>query len=351
MAISLSEAQGVFTKKLIDVYRERPKPTNFLRSFFPAELSPTLEVSIQVQRGTEKVAVDVYRGDSGNRNTWTRSSEKLFIPPYFREKFDLTKLQLYDRVYAAQGVDAPIFAALINDTVDHQLVLQEKIERAIEIQCKNVLETGIILNAGTGTSIDYRRKATSKIDVLAPNYWAVNNPSNTPFDQFEAAGIFLRTIGKAQGGTFNVILGTQAKDDLYRNTTFLARQNLFNLKLDNVRPPQFNAVGSAYHGQVSAGAYLFNIWTYPEYYQDSNDQMQPYINPKLMIVIPENPRFKTAFGAVPQIVQPGQMPVMGEFVFTNNVDADRRAWYYNVESCPLAIPTAVDTIYTAQVCA
>lgn len=345
-SISITDAKGLYTAKLIDVYRERPKVQNFLRSFFPSVISPTLEVSIEVQRGSEKVAVDVMRGDDGNRNQWTRSTEKLFIPPYFREKFDATKLQLYDRLYGATSIDDSIFAALINDVVDHQLECREKIERAIEIQCKNVLETGIVLNAGTGTSVDFKRKAASIVDPGAGQYWATGSVS--PFDQIEAGCVFLRTVGRMQGGTFNMILGATAKADLYKNTTFLNRQNLFNLKLDDMQPPQRNAVGAAFHGQMSCGNYLVNVWTYPEYYQDSNNVMQPYINPKLAIIIPENPRFKIAFGAVPQVVQPGAMPVMGEFVFTDYVDVDKRAHYYDIESCPLAIPTAVDTIYTLK---
>lgn len=344
-SISISDAQGVYTKKLISTYAERPKPSNFLRSFFPTVLSPTLEVSIEVQRGDELVAVDVFRGDDGNRNQWTKSSEKIFIPPYYREGFDATKLQLYDRLYAAQSINDAIFAKLINDVVNKQIQLKNKIERAIEIQCKQVLETGIILNAGTNTSIDYKRKAASIVDPGAGNYWA--NAIN-PFDQIEAGCVFLRTVGKAQVGTFNLILGNTAKADLYKNTTFLARQNLFNLKLDDMRPPQKEAVGAAFHGQMSAGSYLVNVWTYPEYYKDANGVMQPYIDNKLGILLPEVTDFQTAFGAVPQVVEPGAMPIMGDFVFTDYVDVPKRAHMYDVESCPLAIPTAIDQIYTLK---
>jgi len=343
-SIATTDAMGIYTKKLIDVYKDRYKPTAFLRSFFPSEVSPTLEVSIAVQRAGEKVAVDVFRGDDGNRNQWTKSTEKVFIPPYFREYFDATKLQLYDRLYAAQTIDDAIFGALINDVVDHQIELKEKIERAIEIQCSQVLETGIILNAGTNTSIDYKRKALSKVDPGAGNYWATG--ATDPFAQLEVGCNFLRTVGKAGGGTFNLILGSTAKADLYKNTTFLGRQNLFNLKLDDMMPPQKNALGAAFHGQMSVGSYLVNVWTYPEFYTDANGVNQPYVNPKIGILIPETPRFKTAFGAVPQVIRPGAMPVIGEFVFTDFVDVDKRAHKYEVESCPLPIPTAVDTIWT-----
>jgi hypothetical protein len=68
MDISVTDARGLFTKMLIDVYQERIKPTAFLRSFFPSETSPTKEVAIEVERGFEKIAVDVFRGTEGNRN-------------------------------------------------------------------------------------------------------------------------------------------------------------------------------------------------------------------------------------------------------------------------------------------
>lgn len=60
-SITTQMARGEFTKKVIDVYKEKPVVTSFLRSFFPEKTSVTKTVSIEVQRGTEKVAVDVAR--------------------------------------------------------------------------------------------------------------------------------------------------------------------------------------------------------------------------------------------------------------------------------------------------
>src|ERR1017187_8822852 len=103
-SISTTDAKGLFTNTLIDVYKEKIKSTNFLRSFFPTVESPSLEVSIEVQRGFEKTAVDVVRGTDGNRNTFSKTTEKIFIPPFYREYFDATQLQLYDRLYGATEI-------------------------------------------------------------------------------------------------------------------------------------------------------------------------------------------------------------------------------------------------------
>ena len=66
--ISTQDARGVFTQALIAVYKERTAPKAFLRSYFTTKEVSTLQLSIEVQRGTEKIAVDVERGTEGNRN-------------------------------------------------------------------------------------------------------------------------------------------------------------------------------------------------------------------------------------------------------------------------------------------
>lgn len=342
MNISTTDAQALFTKMLIDAYKERPKPTAFLRSFFPTVVSPTKELSIEVQRGTEKIAVDVLRGSDGNRNTFSRSTEKIFIPPYYREWFDATQLELYDRLFGATEISDAVFAAYINSVADHQLVLQEKIERSIELQCAQVLETGIVTVAN-GTNIDFKRKASSIKDPGAGNYWA-NNVDLYP--QLETGCNFIRQEGKSTDAVFNLILGSTALTDLLKNTVFLSRQNLFNMALDQVAGPVRGAEGMAFHGVLTVGSYKLQLWSYPQFYTNASGVATPYVNPKNATIIPTNPRFKTGFAGVPQLVTPGQMPVTGAFIFNDYIDKRGKAHIFDVESAPVAIPVAVDTIYT-----
>lgn len=345
MNISTTDAQGLYTKMLIDVYKERTKTTSFLRSFFPDKVSPTLEVSIEVQRGFEKVAVDVSRGTDGNRNSWNKSTEKIFIPPYFREYFDSTQLQLYDRLYGATEINDAVFAAFLNDVVDHQMELQDKIERAYEVQCAQVLEDGIV-TLNQGINIDFKRKSASKVDLNgAGGYFATN--SNV-FAQLQAGCTWLRQNGKTSGFDFNCVLGETAISNLYANTVFLGRQNLFNMKLDNILPPQKNSLGGVYHGTLTAGPYSVNIWSYPEYYDNASGVSTAYVNAKKGFIIPLKPRFKMAFAAVPQLIEPGKMPQVGQFIFSDYVDRKNKTHEYHVESAGVPVPVAVDQIYTFQ---
>lgn len=344
MNISTTDAQALSTKMIIDAYAERSKPTAFLRSFFPTVVSPTKELSIEVQRGFEKIAVDVLRGSDGNRNVFDRSTEKIFIPPYYREWFDATQLQLYDRLFGATEISDAVFAAYINSIVDHQMEIQAKIERAIELQCAQVLETGIVTVAN-GTNIDFKRKAASIKDPGAGSYWA-NNVD--PFAQLETGCNFIRQEGKSADSIFNLILGATALTDLLANEKFLSRQNLFNMALDQVTGPVKNSEGATFHGVLTVGSYKVQLWAYPQFYTNAAGTATPYVNPKNATIIPTNPRFKTGFAGVPQLVTPGQMPVTGAFIFNDYIDKRGKAHIYDVESAPVAIPVAVDTIYTLK---
>lgn len=344
MNISTTDAQGLFTKKLVDVYKQKIAPTGFLRSFFPTVESATLEVSIEVQRGFEKVASDVVRGTDGNRNSFTRTTEKLFVPPYFREWFDATQLQLYDRLYGATEINDVMFSAYVNSVADSMMELQAKIERAYEVQCAQVLETGKV-TLTTADTIDFKRKAASIKDPGAGNYFA--DASTDPFKQLGDGCTFLRQVGKAGGNAFNALMGSVALSDLLSNVLFLKRQNLFNMALDAVAGPLMDANGATYHGTLTCGAYKVHLWAYPQYY-DKAGVSTPYLNDSLVTLIPLKPQFKLAFGAVPQLITPNTPPKTGAFIMGEYLDQRGKAHIMDICSAGIAIPTAVDQIYTLR---
>lgn len=342
-----TQLRAEFTKKLIDVYQERIAVPSFLRSFFPTVTSPTKDISIEVERLGELVAVDVLRGTEGNRNTFSKSSEKVFTPPYYREYFDATELDIYDRVLGAMGTDnAQLFASLMNTVMDRLDTLKAKMERAKEIQCAQVLETGIVTVA-KGTDIDFGRKTTSKV-TLTGAFW--DGASTDPFKQLETGCNFVRSVGKSGDAVFNALLGSDALSALLNNKQFLARQNLFNMALDQVVLPVRNATGGTYHGTVTAGGYKVQLWGYPQTYDAANGTATPYLNTKNVTIIPSMPRFKMAHAAVPQLVgEPGQLPVQGEYIVGEYLDTRKAVHDFDIQTAAIAVPVAVDQIYTAQV--
>lgn len=348
MTISTTDARALFTKKLIDVYRERPVVMGFLRSFFVDKIESTKELSIEVQRGTEKVAVDVIRGSIGNRNQFAKSSEKIFVPPYYREYFDATDLSLYDRLFGSTEIDAGVFTAFLEQVAEKLGMLQDKIERAQEIQCAQVFLTGIV-ELINGTNIDYKRKAASLVDLLAGNYWTTNTVD--PNEVLEQGSEFVRTKGKGQGINYNVLLGSEAYNAYVNNDIVKERADIRNFALDAIRAPQRESTGGTLHGEVAAGSYKYRLWTYPEFFDNAAGDSVPYLDPKSIIILPENPRFSMGFAAVPQLVTDGIGVIKGKFIFGDYIDEREATHDYDIKSAGLAIPVGVDQIFTAQVVA
>lgn len=341
MAIPANDVQNLFTKKLIAVYKEKNTPTEFLRSFFTPEESMTKEISIAVKRGTESVAVDVKRHSDGNLLTFNKSTEKIWVPPYYDQYLVANDHRLYDAVIGSGS--APAFAQLAAELAEDLVDLKSTIERAYEKQCAEVLTTGIVTLAN-GDNIDFKRKAGSLVDLGAGNYWTTGTVD--PRTALKAAGTFLRKEGKAAGGVFNAIVGSDVLNIMLNNDTFKAAQDLRRIDIGTIAMPQRNAVGAALHGQVSAGSYLFNIWTYEQYYTDSAGVQQEYMDPTKVVVIPESPNFKLGFGAVPQLIENGNIAQKGAYLVQEFMDQRRTAHEIHIKSAGVAIPVAVDQIYT-----
>ncbi len=344
--ISTTDARGLITKMLVDVYKERTAPTAFLRSFFPAKESATKSLSIEVQRGTEKVAVDVERGTEGNRNTFSRTSEKIFIPPYYREYLDATDLDLYDMLFSMPNVDSAIFSQFMDQLADKLRLLQDIIERAYEVQASEVLETGIV-TLEEGINIDFKRKAASLVDKGAGNYWATGTVD--PYDDLETGANFIRKVGKASGDIFNVLMGSEALADFLNNTKVKERADIRNFMLDEVLMPQRTSSGASPHGVVSAGSYRFRIWTYAQFFDTKAGVSTAYLNPKKIVILPEAPRFVMGFAAVPQLLTMGQGVRKGAFIFGDYIDERNSKHVFDIKSAGVAIPVAVDTVHTTQV--
>jgi len=347
--ISTTDARGLYTKKLVAVWKDRVKPSNFLELFFPtapSDVTDSYEISVVAQRVTEKIATDVIRGTDGNRNKFEKSTEKILVTPYYREYFDQTNMQLYDRTFQASEVTDNQLIRLINDTADHASQLQGKIERRLELQRAQLLDTGILTMTQGAGFINFFRKATSMVDLGAGQYFA--NNSNV-FTQLAAGGKWLRQNGKMSGNRIIAIFGETAKADFDANTVFTSRQNLFNMALDSIAAPRTNAQGGVYHGLLTAGPYTIEVWTYPEFYDNAGGVSTPYIDPKKVILFPANGiQAKTVYAACPQLLEPGQAPIRAKFLLNEFTDEKRKTREFHIESAGMPMLVGEDNIYTIK---
>jgi hypothetical protein len=123
------------------------------------------------------------------------------------------------------------------------------------------------------------------------------------------------------------------------------------MALDAVRPPQRDSVGATLHGQLSAGSYKFNLWAYPEFYDNANGDSTPYLNSKKVIVLPEAPKFNMSFAAVPKLITQAGPQTVGAYTVKEFVDERKTTHDIEISSAGVPIPVAVDQIYTMQVTA
>jgi hypothetical protein len=349
MNIPVTEARNVFTKTLIDVYKERIEVPSFIRSFFASKEYSTKYISLEVQRGGEKVAADVLRGADPNMNTFSKSTEKVYEPPFYYEEFRLNELDVYDMALGATNTSTGYMSQFIDTAADKLLELRKKIERAYELQCAQAFTSGIV-TVNNGDNIDYRRKAGSLVDLgSTTGYWTVSGKDI--FADLQDACVFIRKSGKVFTHEFDAILGEDAADEMFKNSVFLSRQNLFNMKLDSIAAPQKNSTGGVYHGSLTCGSYRVNIWTYPQFYEASNGTMTPYIDPKKVIVVPSQNSglYEVSFAAVPQIIKPGQAPVKGAYMINEFMDERKANHSMSIKSAGLGVLKAVDTVYTMKI--
>ena len=359
--IAIQDAQKLYTNKLVALLSDRVEAPMTLQSLFTPTQSWTKNITTQTERVAELIAKDTIRGTSGNSNIFGQSTEKLFTPPYYDEYFDVTQLDGYDQLYADPSslISDIVFGRFLQESAQKLMQLQDKITRAYELQCASVLKTGVV-TLTDGSQIDFRRKSASIVDLGSGNYWTngANNTSTAdPNTVLTAAATFLRTVGKSAAGKFNVLMGSQVYAAYISNPAVLKRGAIFNWALDRLTPALKQASGFVDHGPVSAGSWNFDLISYPGFYDTVSGTTvttgNEYLDPKSIYIVPaEQLKNVLAFAAVPQLLSTGaSIPVASKFVFTNYPDLELMTHKFHVKSAGVAIPVAVDQIYTAKVIA
>ena len=359
MALPVQQARGIFTKAYLAAYKERIPVSSFLMSFFQILTFATKTVAIEVQRGTERIAVDVLRGVDGNRNIFSKSTEKEFQPPFYNENFDATSLDRYDISPFGGNFngDAATIGYLASDVADKTLALKDKIDRAKENQCAQIFETGIV-TLNSGDNIDFKRKADSKVDLAADGgYWGI--VATDIEAQLIKGAEFVRQKGKNGTPEFNLVMSGLAYSALKKSNYFSKHANYEQVQLIDIRMPQTSTFGAGYMGRITAGAYIYHIWTYDEVYEYANTGVITRYWPiDYAFMVPvQGTRFNLVHAGVPAILRDtrnaefsqfiGQ--VKAEYYLNNYVDEKAKAHVFEIFSAPLAVPVTVDQIYTMKV--
>lgn len=351
MPISLAEHTGEFRKALVGTFIGQEVLKLGLQGLFPRQTYDAEMLQIAVQRNRQLVAVDVQRCTDARKNTFSRSTEKLFVPPFYKESFDFCKCDGYRQSYGAGIIPTGTTQRNISRSAMNELnAIRNKIERAMELQRAQVLESGIVV-LKNGDSIDYKRKGASMKTVGTP--WATTGSAD-PYNDIVTGMNFLRGDGQSSATTINAIFGATALANFLANEKVEKDLNVRRMDRVNIVMPQFEgATGMVYHGQFGAGDFTINIWTYNEEYLDpaDNTTKAKYINPEHVILVPEDFVGETAFATTPIVRGNSESGyyvtnVEGEYTIYDIIDQIKAAWEVILQSAPLVIPVTIDRIYT-----
>lgn len=361
MAISIIEHNSQMTSKVVAAFKEMIPVAAGFSPWFPRETTPSFYVDIRVKRGTRKIAVDVVRFTEGQATKSTKVTENKYLPPYYELEHYLNHDEIYMRSLEFGSLSSPQGNRLIAANALENLMEQKNmIERAIRKQQAEVFQTGII-TLKNGDNIDFRRKATSIVNVNTAGspYW--NNASTaTPLADIAKGGTFLRNEGTATGNALNLVARSSVISTLMATADYKGQADYRWIERMSIGMPQFtDSTGFTFSGQIAAGDFRVNLWSYDEFYEDENGNSVYYLDSKNVILLPENFIGKTVFGALPGMVEGSIGGVSTKVPTAVEAEYLIRAFYdertissgMKMSSAPIVIPVTVDRIYTMQVLA
>ena len=342
------------------VFRKKANPTGFLASRFQspdANKFDSVEVVIDIKRNSEDVAVDIVRGTGGRFNANKRFTTKTYTPPAYNEAGNYNENERLKRALGKTEYDENTMADVINAITDDQVILSDKIKRAIELQAANAMFTGTVPLINNET-VDFKLKATHEIAPAVD--WS--HADGVPIDDLAGGALLNRKDGIAK--TTDAIFGTDALNLLFNNAQFLAKANVQWEKVENMsfKPPVMNSDGANFHGRLTIGDWVINVWTYPQFYKvptgfnlANEGTLVPYVPTDKVWLGSFDAEFNLYFGGIPKLVPAdprlasfgiSQLPqsIKGDFHLYGYTDIPGKNVVYGVESAPLCVITDTDSM-------
>lgn len=350
----------IFQRAMLASYEEgvaQDPEQYFLSNFFKEEvISPVDEIELDVVRGSRLVAADVVRGGGvGNTNYIQRYTNKAYKVPLYWEQTAITASMLNKRIPGMDAFSSPAMgeAAKIGYHVGQAQAEQvKKIKRAIELQAAQVLQTGIV-TLKNADNIDFKKDST--LNNVPSNKW--DNANGTPIDDIEALCIEIYKKGKIKPDS--VIFSSDSWMAFRKNTSV---QNFFNKWFiePGILRPEETVLGATLQGRIAIGDFRLNLYTYDGFYENSSGTNVNYMNAETVIVMSSMAPLAKGFGATEVLTESREeyrmmgLPEFPEFVAGAYVpfyyEMYPSSMFAGVQSAPIVIPKAIDTIGTITDC-
>ena len=348
------------TKRMLAAYQDEASSPMFLSSLFqtpPRNFHRSEKVEIDVLRNDPHIALPVQSIGAGARqHESSQYVNKAYTPPVY----DLeTTISAYDKLKRRAGMDPfedPDFlGSAVQEAFRHLRELEDLIRRAVEVQCSQVLQTGVITlvdaSGNTLYTLDFLPKSSHM--TTASVAWAADGSTGDPLGDLASLAETVRKDGKREPN--RLIFGRTAIQRFLANDDVKARLDNRAMTLGNVAPSD-RGTGATFWGFVWIGLYRFEMWTYKETYIDpQTGNHVDFVDPENVIMTSQDARLDLTFGELPMFVPPEAraaqflpsrmaMPEIGMGFTTNAwVTPDGKHLKLSAGTRPLAIPTAIDT--------
>jgi hypothetical protein len=344
------------TKVMLEGYIQKAMPTMFLSGMFKPTFHNSQEIEIDIMRSDEDVSIAIQDLSTGARlNTVDDFTNKFFKPTLHREAVTISSDSLIQRSFGENPFASVDFAAnTLKRALNAGQKLAPKIQRAIELQSSQVLQTGAVTlvdeNGASMYSINYNPKASHFPQVTTS--WSAGG--STPIADLNSLAEVIRGDGLSNPDT--LIMGSSAFENFLSNTTVKDRFDNRRLDLGFISQ-EFVGNGGTRQGTISIGDYRFEIWTYNGRYKDpQTGNSTKFIDDNKVVMLSSGARFDAAFGRIPRFSNIVDPRVPRELLTrvsseTSMIDMQHWAWFnqdatgltIEVGTRPLMKPTAIDT--------
>jgi len=353
------------TRRMIEAYEQYREPQMGFSSLFrtPAEnMFNSEEVEFDVMRTTESVAVPIVDRCSGYReNSSDLFTNKSVTPAIYKEATPINSCDLTNRQFGSDPFkDVDYRANLVMKVFRASRHIEAKIKRAIELQCSQVMITGMIDLRDSDGNIVYSLDFLPQASHFPTSATAWNLPGATIFDDISALGDVIRRDGLHNPDM--IIMGQGSLNAALANSAF--SESFDNRRIDaGIIELAGSGDGLTLQGMLTIGSYRYKLYTYDAYYVDPQTGVSTkYLPDDKVIVKASSGRMDLHFGGIPhignilgnhhgsllpEIPSRMNMPQGGMSMFLHSwISADGQTLWAGVGSRPIAVPTALDTYGT-----
>lgn len=300
----------------MQLYIQMRRPSGFLTRMFtvkPGNIYNGEKVAIDIRRFGETIAPVITKiVGAGNLNDISQFTTKEFTPPAYGEEFALSIEELLERM---AGVD-PYTAAyqdyasqLIGKMMTGWMVIDDKIQRAIELQASQVLQTGTLslpdVEGNASYTLDFKPKATHF--PTSSTTWG--QTGDTKLSDLASLAKVVRKDGKVDPD--ELIFGEAAFREFLLDDDVVAQLDNRRMNVGVINPRYVDS-GATFQGTIWIGNYQFGMYSYPETYEDMAGDVQDYISTGKVVMKSSRTRLDLASARVPRPLPPD--PRVANFV-------------------------------------